>query len=180
MAEPPNDAWFCYLMKQLGGHCKNEANIKVAREPYADVDSHNRGDVNDKATKPAKGLWQVEMIIGPFPTEREAAHFRMEWMLASRGMSSRRDCGIVMTNEKRQEPGYENLYCFDKRLVPYPLNTYLICHGMDFLCVSEEAFNKLVSAVHSACQYTIETPFDLSSTTYAFDYTPKTSRMRSV
>jgi hypothetical protein len=173
MRDLPTETWFCYLMKQLGGHCKNEANIKVAREPYADVDSHNRGDVNDKATKPAKGLWQVEMIIGPFPRELDATQFRMEWMLASRGMSSRRDCGIKMTMKKRLEPGYENLFCFDKRLVPYPLNTYLITNGMDFLCVSEEAFEKLVAAVENARKCMIGAPIDISLTAYAFDSVPR-------
>lgn len=139
-------------MKQLGSYCKNEANIKVAREPYQDVDGHNRGDASDKSTKPAKGLWQVEMIIGPFPSEFCATHFRMEWMLYSRNTNSRRICGIAMTEELRKDAAWSELYCFDKRLVPFPLNTYLVFNGLECLCVSEETFEKLVRDV-AVAQY---------------------------
>jgi hypothetical protein len=143
------EPWFVYLMKQFGGVCKNEANIKVAREPYQDVDGHNRGDFNDKATKPAKGLWQVEMIIGPFYCELHAKQFRVQWMLDSRGMSPRRDCGIEMVTEWRK-CGHLELFCFDKRLVPFPPNNYLIENGLECLTISDDAFDELVGSVQSA------------------------------
>lgn len=139
-------AFFCYLMKQLGGQCKNEANIKTSIEPYKDVCGHNRGDVNDKSTKPARGLWQVEIIAGPFDTLAEATIFREEWLGSSRGMNSRRLEGIRLTVEWRAN-GFSKLMCFDKRLVPHPLNAYLAEVNLDFLQVDARSYDALVESL---------------------------------
>lgn len=93
--------WFVYQMIQLGGRCKNEANLKVAREPFEDLRRHNNGEVNDKATKPARGAWQIEMIIGPFMTWDKAEAFRKLWMQKSRGPISRRKRGIELVMKQK-------------------------------------------------------------------------------
>lgn len=145
-----NVPWFCYLMKQMGGHCKNEANVKVSDEPFKDVCGHNRGDVNDKATKPARGLWQVELICGPFYDEEDVLSFREELVATSRGLNSRRTRCIDMV-EKRREKGQADLYCFDKRLVPHPLNRFLQSIGLDYLQVDEDAYKALVTSLDVEC-----------------------------
>lgn len=154
-ATPPRP-WFTYLMIQLGGRCKNEANLKVAREPFEDTRKHNSGETNDKATKPARGAWQVEMVIGPFGSREAAEAFRRLWMQKSRGPISRRARGAELV-EHYQNRGYQlsdelrssgdaawrGIYCFDKRLVPLDLNQWLLRHGMGYLTQSEERLNTL-------------------------------------
>lgn len=138
--------WFCYLMKQLGGHCKNEANVKVSDEPYKDVCGHNRGDVNDKATKPARGLWQIELIAGPLYSSEDVEKFREAWVITSRGLNSRRTRCVELVEQWRAE-GYTDLHCYDKRLVPHPLNTFLKNAGLEYLQVDEETYNSLVDSL---------------------------------
>ncbi len=147
MAQAPvEDPWFCYLMKQMGGHCKNEANVKVSKEPYKDVCGHNRGDVNDKATKPARGLWQAELICGPLYSEEEVCRFREILVITSRGLNSRRSRAFEVVEEWRAK-GYTDLYCFDKRLVPHPLNPFLERIGLVYLKVDEETYQQLVNSL---------------------------------
>jgi hypothetical protein len=138
--------WFCYLMKQLGGFSKNLANIKMSPQPYVDILSHNRGDANDKTTKPAKGHWQIEMLIGPLEKD-ESEHIKKEWMATSRGLTSRRERGLEIVLELRKHDPNRAVYCFDKRLVPIPLAPYLRRIRMECLGVSDEVYWKLISAV---------------------------------
>ncbi len=139
--EKDDKDWFCYLMKQLGGPCKNEANIKVATEAFTDVYRHNVGEINDKSTKPARGLWQVEMIIGPFGNENAASVFRREWMEESRGIESRRQRGIKLAESYVYAP----IRCYDKRVVPLDLNCWLDRHNMSCLKLPEVALTRFYS-----------------------------------
>lgn len=161
--EDTEQPWFTYLMIQLGGRCKNEANLKVAREPFEDTRKHNSGETNDKATKPARGAWQVEMIIGPFAKRQGAEAFRKLWMQKSRGPISRRargaelvehyqNKGCQLSDEMRATGGAEwtGIFCFDKRLVPLNLNQWLLRHSMGCLMQSEERLSNLYQRHGSA------------------------------
>lgn len=139
--------WFCYLVKQLGGFSKNEANIKMAENPYYDMGSHYVGDANDKTAKLGKGFWQIEMIVGPLDSEQEADQVRQNWLSTSRGLPSRRERGIKIAVELRERRPDRLVFCFDKRLVPIPLNPYLRRVNLDYLSVDDENYWKLITAV---------------------------------
>lgn len=164
-SSPPSLPWFAYLMIQLGGRCKNEANLKVAREPFEDTRRHNSGETNDKATKPARGAWQVEMIIGPFESREAADGFRRLWMQKSRGPISRRargtelvehyqNRGCQLSDELRTtgDAAWSRIYCFDKRLVPLELNRWLARHDMHCLAQSEERLRVMYQRHESALE----------------------------
>lgn len=147
--------WFCYLVKQLGGFSKNEANIKMASNPYYDMGSHHVGDTNDKTAKLGKGFWQIEMIIGELDDEKEADQVRQNWLSTSRGLPSRRERGIKIAMELRERRPGRRVFCFDKRLVPIPLNPYLRRVNLDYLSVDDENYWKLITAVamrETACK----------------------------
>lgn len=138
--------WFCYLMKQLGGYSKNEANIKMSTQPYQDVTSHNRGDSNDKTTKPAKGHWQIEMLIGPLD-EDESKVITKNWMSTSRGLTSRRARGLQIVLDLRNKQPDRLVFCFDKRLVPIPLEPQLKRIGMGNFAAADIPYWKLIGSV---------------------------------
>jgi hypothetical protein len=142
--------WFCYLMKQLGSKSKNEANIRIATNPFADLESHNRGDANDKATKTAKGSWQIEMIVGPFSAMEPAEEFRKEWMTSSRGLESRRTRAFELVERDRAKEGSATLTCFDKRLVPRDLGAYLSATELTELSVETLKFDHLLASLGKA------------------------------
>jgi hypothetical protein len=122
--------WFIYLMIQLGGSCKNEAKVIVAREVFADAYRHNTGEINDKGTKAAKGAWTPEIVAGPFPTWQAAERGRKLCMEESRGIVPRRDRIIKLVSSGKLG---ESVVCFDKRCVPVNLNHWLENNNMTCL-----------------------------------------------
>jgi len=134
-AEPRDENWFCCLMKQLDGQCKNETSIQVSETPLATVYDHNAGNVDDKSTKAARGHWMPEMIIGPFARLEDAQKFKDGWMDRSRGIISKRRFGIQQTVDWRQT--HPNLRCYDKRVVPRDYNEFLGFFDMYELAVSK-------------------------------------------
>lgn len=132
---PPGPGmWFCCLMKQLDGQCKNETSIQVSQKPLETVYQHNAGTANDKSTKAARGHWMPEMLVGPLPSQKDAELFKKQWMQKSRGIVSKRDFGKLQAREWRET--YPALRCFDKRLVPCDYNDYVSIVGMPELRVS--------------------------------------------
>lgn len=135
-AETPKenrDIWFCCLMKQLEGQCKNETSILVSQKPLETVYAHNAGTINDKSTKAARGYWMPEMLVGPLPSEEDALRFKKNWMNKSRGISSKRQFGIDQSEKWRRQ--YPFLRCYDKRCIPAKYNAFLVDLGMPELCV---------------------------------------------
>lgn len=130
-------------MIQLGGPCKNEAKVNVAQDVFGDAYKHNSGAINDKGTKPARGLWMVEMIIGPYETYEEADKDCREWKKESRSIIPRRDLGLEIVAAKKGK-----IKCYDKREViidpdTRSPNTWLRENGMECLCLPEQRMNAL-------------------------------------
>lgn len=148
--EEEEGLWFCGLMKQLEGQCKNETSIQVSQRPLQSVHQHNAGKINDKSTMAARGHWMPEMLIGPLPTCAEAERFKRTWMQKSRGIVSKRDYGITQAREWRAQ--YPDLRCYDKRRMPVQYNKFLDMANMPQLKVSEYALatmtRKLAECLH--------------------------------
>jgi hypothetical protein len=125
------EQWFCLLMKQLDGPCKNETNIQVSQHPLLTVYEHNTGVVSDKATKAARGHWMPEVIVGPFTTKEYAVEYQQNWSTQSRGVMSKRKLVLDLTDSwRRAHRDQPLLYVYDKRIIPLDYNDYLNRNGL--------------------------------------------------
>jgi len=160
-AEKARAPWFVFLMVQLGHSCKNEAKIIIAREAYRESYRHNSGEINDKGTKAAKGLWTPDLCAGPFKTWEAAERFKELCTKKSRSIIPRRErfVDLVQSEELIQSGVVDaDIKCFDKRLVPLYLNQWLVDNNMECLQLPEERLASLyldcVRTVKTAQAYT--------------------------
>jgi hypothetical protein len=162
-----DDPCYCvFLVKQFGGHNKNEANIKISDDPFGDLKTQNMGSTisstagaaysgGDAAAstsswsiaKASKSRWQIEGIVCPFRNKDDCDEFRTKWMRSSRGLASRRDHGVSLVEEYRRAHGGCELYFFDKRLVPLDPNEYLRGVELQHLAINEHRFRAFLQAL---------------------------------
>ena len=90
------------MVKQTEVVCKNEANIFVAQDVLKRVDEYNTGLERNKSTKDARGFWQLEIIVGPYPTRHLARAFLKRWQ-NSRGILPRRERAIKLVQQEVKE-----------------------------------------------------------------------------
>jgi len=124
--------YYCYMMQQVGGACKNEASMGISCDPCASVHGHNIGILGDKSTKPAAGFWQLEQVIGPFNTVTAACVFVEQWKRKSRTTTSRRRRGLdLVLSQVSQLNASPPLRIYDKRILPRDLSSYCKKYGID-------------------------------------------------
>jgi hypothetical protein len=82
--------------------------VGKARNPIEKVRMHNERQVKSKSTRPAAGLWNLEIAIGPFETKKDTFVIRDYWKMKKRGPASRRTFGKWIA-------GVLGLECYDTR-----------------------------------------------------------------
>ncbi len=91
-------------------HIKTNTYVDVARRPRLRYSRLNKGCIKKvRNTKPAQGQWILEMILGPFRKMGDAESVMRDWKAQSRGLKSRRHCGIRLAQ-------YHNVKCYDRQL----------------------------------------------------------------
>ncbi len=109
--EEMSSKWWCYLLINFKPYEKINTFIDESMYPDIMVNEHNKGKVKGtKSTKSAAGHWELDMIIGPFPNEEDAQKFTKQWKNNSRGIPSRQNRGIELSNEYK---GY-NIICYNR------------------------------------------------------------------
>jgi hypothetical protein len=161
--------YYCvFLVKQFGGHNKNEANIKISDDPYGELVSQNLGSAPSSPSassasgaesvpsgsgsawpmaKANKSRWQIEGIVCPLLNREECDELRSKWMRSSRGLASRREHGVALVEEFRRTHPDRELFFFDKRLVPLDPNQYLRSVDLEHLAINEERFRSFLTAL---------------------------------
>jgi hypothetical protein len=174
VAEDESPCYCVFLVKQFGGHNKNEANIKISDDPYGELLSQNLGSSSSAPSssssssstsasgtdsapmgsssawpmaKANKSRWQIEGIVCPFLNREECEEFRSKWMRSSRGLASRREHGVALVEEFRRTHSDRELFFFDKRLVPLDPNDYLRSVDLQHLAINEERFRSFLAAL---------------------------------
>ena len=131
------------MVKQTEVVCKNEANIFVAQDVLKRVDEYNTGLERNKSTKDARGFWQLEIIVGPYPTRHLARAFLKRWQ-NSRGILPRRERAIKLVQQ--EEAGVR---LFDKRIIPLHYNKWLRNHKLNDLRVDDSELQNLYTEVRT-------------------------------
>lgn len=102
--------WFVFLMINFLPSTKTNTHVDFSRRPRRRWHRLNTGKIKSaRNTKPAENHWELEMVLGPIQSKRQAQEMANNWKARSRGLKSRRDKGIVIA----QDGG---LVCWDKRL----------------------------------------------------------------
>lgn len=142
------------MVKQTSVVCKNEANIFYAQDVLLDVSKYNTGFKKNKSTKDARGFWQLEIVVGPFPTQESAAGFSRRWKKGSRGIQPRRVRAKELIHQ--EELGVR---LYDKRLVPVNWNHWVQSQKLDELAVDQDELGRFYAEVRD----TSPTPTALAS-----------------
>lgn len=112
LGPPPPPKYWCYLMVNFQPEQKINTYIGKTKDPPKKVEEHNqRKAKGQKTTKAAAPYWSLEMIIGPFNDKGSAIEFRDKWKQKSRGIQSRRQRGLDLSDEYHVE-------VFDERQNP--------------------------------------------------------------
>ena len=102
--------WFVFLMINFLASTKTNTHVDFSRRPRRRWHQLNTGKIkNARNTKPAETHWELEMVLGPISSRRQAERMAEVWKAKSRGLKSRRDKGIVIAQDS-------GLICWDKRL----------------------------------------------------------------
>jgi hypothetical protein len=107
----PDAPYWVYLMSIAEQeHCtqKTLTHVGKARDPVAKVYMHNNRLLRSKSTRPASGLWNLELIIGPFEDKKTTEPICIFWKKKRRGPASRRELGIWLAATL-------GLECYDAR-----------------------------------------------------------------
>jgi len=87
---------------------KTLTHVGKSRNPIAKVRMHNERQVKSKSTRPAAGLWNLEIAFGPFEHKEDTFAIRDFWKMKKRGPASRRTFGKWIA-------GVLDMECFDTR-----------------------------------------------------------------
>jgi len=104
--------YWLYLMSIVDEqHCEQKTltHVGKARRPVDKVRMHNERLVKSKSTRPAAGLWKLEVAVGPFASKRDTIPIRDFWKKKKRGPASRRSFGKWIAASL-------GLECFDSRM----------------------------------------------------------------
>lgn len=107
----PEAPYWVYLMSIVEQeHCsqKTLTHVGKARDPVAKVYMHNECLLRSKSTRPASGLWTIELVIGPFSDKKTTEPVREFWKKKRRGPASRRELGKWLASTL-------GLECYDAR-----------------------------------------------------------------
>jgi hypothetical protein len=88
---------------------KTLTHVGKARNPAEKVRFHNERKVKSKSTRPAAGLWNLEIAFGPFECKEDTFLIRDYWKMKKRGPASRRSFGKWIA-------GALGLECYDTRV----------------------------------------------------------------
>ena len=103
---------FVYLIVNAWPGTKTHTYVGKGKRPLFQLYRHNNGLIpKARSTRPAKGHWWMEMIIGPIDSREKAVKIRDKWKAHSRGAKPRREKGMTIAIE-------HNLTCWDRRLNP--------------------------------------------------------------
>jgi len=93
---PRHSPYWLYLMSIVDAEHvqqKTLTHVGKSRNPIEKVRMHNTRRVKSKSTRPAAGLWTLELAIGPVQHKEDTYVLRDYWKMKKRGPASRRDFG---------------------------------------------------------------------------------------
>lgn len=82
--------YFAFLMSHSLKNKKKDTNIGFSKNPIHSLYLHNGQHIVNKNTSSAAPHWILDIILGPFSTERQAMDCCNEWVSKTRGRESKR------------------------------------------------------------------------------------------
>lgn len=83
--------YYAFLMSHSLKNKKKDTNIGFSKNPIYSLYLHNGQHIVNKNTSSAAPFWILDIILGPFPTEKQVMDCCNEWVSKTRGRESKRN-----------------------------------------------------------------------------------------
>lgn len=99
--------YFCYLAINRTIYKKVVTHVSVSKNPLVRVNQKNESEKSKRPSSKENERWELNMVIGSFPTREMAMTFCKEWRQDARGIPSRRKKGMKLVADHNLRTGFK-------------------------------------------------------------------------